>query len=264
MELVLALKTLNNIGTITKLFDKKINKTLSKPRLNNENLGLFSHSKSLFKDHLEFILQSHKIDSLLFYSLNQLDFINEIPNKLKINCLSLKDYDEDNILLPESYDLIISFLSLHYSNDVIRSLIQYKNNLKNNGLFLGILLGGHTLIELKNCMIKTDEKSYDKIFPRVIPMIDSNIMPNIIQRTNLYNPIISIEKIKVHYNNLKTLICDIRSLGQINFLKNKCTHFDHKNYFSNVEKTYFKNFSENGKIYATFEFIVIFSSNNKS
>lgn len=219
-------------------------------------------SSLLLKDNLDFILQSHTINSLLFYSLNQLDFINNIQNTLKIDYKSLKDYDEDTILLSENYDLIISFLSLHYSNDLIGSLIQYKNNLKNNGLFLGILLGGNTLIELKNCLIKTDEKSYGKIFPRIIPMINLSAIPSIVQRANLKNPIISIEKINVTYNNLKTLIYDIKSLGQANFLQDQNTHFDHKNYFHKVEEIYFKDFSQCNKIYATFEFIIIFSSSN--
>lgn len=153
-------------------------------------------------------------------------------------------------------------MSLHYSNDLIGSLIQYKNNLKNNSLFLGILLGGHTLIELKSCLIKTDEESYGKIYPRVIPMINPQIVTQIAQRANLTNPIVSIEKIKLSYNNLKTLIHDIRSLGQANFLQDQYKHFGYKNYFNNVEKTYFQDFSENNNIYATFEFIIIFSSKN--
>ena len=70
--------------------------------------------------------------------------------------------------LLQKYDLIVSFLSLHYSNDVIGSLIQYKNFLNHEGSFLAILFGGETLMELKSCFIEADENLYGKVYPRII------------------------------------------------------------------------------------------------
>jgi hypothetical protein len=47
-------------------------------------------------------------------------------------------------------------------------------------------------------------------------------------------------------------------------LKDKSNHLDCKNYFKQVENLYFKKYSEKDKIYATFEFIIIFSSRNQN
>lgn len=242
----------------------------NKPRLGQANLGLlYNESKLLLNDNLDLILGCEKVKEILFYSLdslNLLDINNKIQsgNNVNVEQLSLKDLDEDEIRLLKKYDLIISFLSLHYSNDVIGSLIQYKKFLNYEGSFLAILFGGETLMELKSCFIEADENLYGKVYPRIIPMIRPEIVPSLLQRAKYNNPIMTIEKVKIYYDNLKTMVEDLKNLGQRNFLNDKSNHLDDKNYFKQVESLYFKKYSEKDKIYASFEFIIIFSSRNQN
>ena len=242
----------------------------NKPRLDQANLGLlFNKSKLLLNDNLDLILECEKVKDILFYSIDFLNLLNInkkilSDNNVNVEQLSLKDLDEDEVRLLQKYDLIVSFLSLHYSNDVIGSLIQYKNFLNHEGSFLAVLFGGETLMELKNCFIEVDENLYGKIYPRIIPMIQPKIVPSLLQRAKYSNPIITIEKVKIYYDNLKSMLGDLKNLGQRNFLKDKSNHLDCKNYFKQVENLYFKKYSEKDKIYATFEFIIIFSSRNQN
>ena len=242
----------------------------NKPRLDQANLGLlFNKSKLLLNDNLDLILECEKVKDVLFYSidfLNLLDINKKIQsdNNVNVEQLSLKDLDEDEVRLLQKYDLIVSFLSLHYSNDVIGSLIQYKNFLNHEGSFLAVLFGGETLMELKNCFIEVDENLYGQIYPRIIPMIQPKIIPSLLQRAKYSNPIITIEQVKIYYDDLKSMLGDLKNLGQRNFLKDKSNHLDCKNYFKQVENLYFKKYSEKDKIYATFEFIIIFSSRNQN
>jgi hypothetical protein len=236
--------------------------------LEKTNLGLlFDKSTLLLNDNLDLILECEKVKNLLFYSICPLDLLKisekiQNLNNVDINQFYLKDLNEDEINLLKKYDLIISFLSLHYSNDVIGSLIQYKHFLNQNGSFLGILLGGETLIELKSCFIEVDENLYGKVYPRIIPMIKPKIVPSLLQRAKYNNPIITVEKVKIYYDDLKSMLLDFKNLGQRNFLKDKSNHLDYKDYFKKVESLYYEKFSEENKIFATFEFILIFSSNN--
>ena len=223
----------------------------------------------LLNDNLDLILECEKVKDVLFYSIDFLNLLNinkkiQSDNNVNVEQPSLKDLDEDEVRLLQKYDLIVSFLSLHYSNDVIGSLIQYKNFLNHEGSFLAVLFGGETLMELKNCFIEVDENLYGKIYPRIIPMIQPKIVPSILQRAKYSNPIITIEKVKIYYDNLKNMLGDLKNLGQRNFLKDKSNHLDCKNYFKQVENLYFKKYSEKDKIYATFEFIIIFSSRNQN
>lgn len=242
----------------------------NKPRLAHAKLGLlFNKSKLLFNDNLGLILEYEKVKDILFYSLDSLNLFDtnkeiQSGNNINVEQLSLKDFDEDEIRLLKKYDLIVSFLSLHYSNDIIGSLIQYKNFLNRQGSFLALLFGGETLIELKNCFIEADESLYGKVYPRIIPMIRSEIIPSLLQRANHNNSIMTIEKVKIYYDDLKTIVEDLKNLGQRNFLKDKSNHWDCKNYFKRVESLYFEKYSEKDKIYASFEFIIIFSSRNKN
>ena len=61
--------------------------------------------------------------------------------------------DEENLLAtipPESQEAIISCLSLHWVNDLPGVLVQIKEALQPDGVFLGALLGGETLFELRS------------------------------------------------------------------------------------------------------------------
>src|ERR1700733_4936320 len=53
---------------------------------------------------------------------------------------------------PESFDLIVSNLSLHWVNDIPGVLAQIKNTLKPGGLFLASFIGGASLFELRTCL----------------------------------------------------------------------------------------------------------------
>ena len=64
--------------------------------------------------------------------------------------------DEENLLAtipPDSQEAIVSCLSLHWVNDLPGVLVQIKETLQPDGVFLGALLGGETLFELRSAFI---------------------------------------------------------------------------------------------------------------
>ena len=61
--------------------------------------------------------------------------------------------DEENLLAtipPNSQEAIVSCLNLHWVNDLPGVLVQIKEALRPDGVFLGALLGGETLFELRS------------------------------------------------------------------------------------------------------------------
>jgi SAM-dependent methyltransferase len=61
--------------------------------------------------------------------------------------------DEENLpLRPERFDLAVSALSLQNLNDLPGALVQLRRLLKPDGLFLGCLLGGQSLYELRTAL----------------------------------------------------------------------------------------------------------------
>ena len=59
-------------------------------------------------------------------------------------------------LEPESHDLVIHALCLHWANDPVGQLIQARRALKPDGLFLATLFGGQTLFELRAVMAEAE------------------------------------------------------------------------------------------------------------
>ena len=59
---------------------------------------------------------------------------------------------------PESFDLVMSNLSLHWVNDLPGCLLQIRQTLKPDGLFLAAMFGGGTLVELRNCLMEAESE----------------------------------------------------------------------------------------------------------
>src|SRR5579871_3487138 len=53
---------------------------------------------------------------------------------------------------PLAVDLVVSTLALHWTNDLVGALVQIRQALKPDGLFLAAMLGGATLTELRQSL----------------------------------------------------------------------------------------------------------------
>ncbi|WPX97295.1 hypothetical protein [Candidatus Bandiella euplotis] len=228
--------------------------------MSQESLGSFLTAfKDILLDYLTLFLCNGADDGgILFYSPVSSDVRTWITNKT-INYCSPSDYDEDHIVLTQKYNNIVSLLSLHYSNDIIGSLIQYKKYLTNDGSFLAIILGGETLTELKRCLIEVDMLKFGKIYPRIMPMIKPEVIPSLLQRAEYKNSIISVEKVTLYYDGIESLITDIKKAGQFNYLTDRYNGYAGKDYFPKAEELYLKFYGDDKRIPATFEFIIMHS-----
>ena len=62
--------------------------------------------------------------------------------------------DEERLPFAEaSLDLVVSLLSLHWTNDLVGALVQIRRALRPDGLFIGAMLGGATLTELRQSLL---------------------------------------------------------------------------------------------------------------
>lgn len=62
--------------------------------------------------------------------------------------------DEERLPFGEaSLDLVVSLLSLHWTNDLVGALVQIRRALRPDGLFIGAMLGGATLTELRQSLL---------------------------------------------------------------------------------------------------------------
>ncbi|MBG35982.1 MAG: SAM-dependent methyltransferase [Oceanicaulis sp.] len=163
--------------------------------------------------------------------------------------------DEEALpLAPQSVDLVISCLNLHWTNDIVGALIQINHALKPDGFFAGALLGGATLTELRQSFQKvTDE---DPAPRRVSPFADTVDMAGLLSRAGFTLPVSDVDRVKARYGNSFVLMRDLRAMGETNALYDRPRTPGTKSLFVKTAQAYAETFAEeDGKVPATFEII---------
>ena len=161
-------------------------------------------------------------------------------------------------IAPKSMDLIISNLNLHTVNDLPGTLLQIRNSLKDDGLFIASILGGETLYELRDVITQTELSLFGGVSPRIAPFADKPQMGDLLQRAGLALPVVDSDIITVTYDNVFKLLHDLRGMGESNALLKRNRTLPGKEFFFRVAETYQNKYAEHdGRIVASFEVIFL-------
>ena len=162
-----------------------------------------------------------------------------------------KDSTEYLPLEPQSADLIISLLSLQFTNDTPGLMMQ-----KPDGLFLGCMAGAGTLGELRESLLQAESELTGGVSPRVAPFADVRDGGALLQRAGFALPVTDIENVTVRYDNMFALMADIRAMGMANILTGRSRKPVSRRLFMRAAEIYAERFSDpDGRIRATFSFI---------
>ena len=164
--------------------------------------------------------------------------------------------DEENLPFKNNqFNLVFSNLYLHWSNDLFKVLNEIYRILKPDGLFLCSIFGSETLNELKYSLCSAEDKISKSISPRVSPFIRLQDAGVLLQKVGFQLPVIDKDNIKIFYDDIFSLMKDLKGMGESNSLIDRKKNFTTKKLFSVANKIYKKKFSKNKKIYATFEIL---------
>ena len=157
-----------------------------------------------------------------------------------------------------SLDLVTSALSLHLINDLPGALIQVRRALRPDGLFLGALLGGETLIELRQAFMIAETETAGGISPRVFPTADVRDMGGLLQRAGFALPVVDSERLTVTYPTPMALIRELKAMGAANPLVARSRKLMRRDTLAQALEIYSSDFSgKDGKIRATFEILYL-------
>lgn len=157
---------------------------------------------------------------------------------------------------PGSLDLVISVLDLHTVNDLPGALVQIRQALKPDGLFLAAMLGGETLHELRHVMAEAEMNLRGGISPRVAPFADKPQAGELLQRGGFSLPVVDSEIVTVTYENVFRLLHDLRYMGEGNTIIRRDRRYAGKALFMEAARLYQERFADpDGRIRATFEII---------
>ncbi len=125
----------------------------------------------------------------------------------------------DEELLPfteQQFDLILSNLSLHWTNDLPGVLFQLRRLLKSDGLFLATLFGSGTLIEFRECLTEAVRTKIGGTAQNLPPLPRLGDAAALLQRAGFSLPVADSDIITVTYTDAFHLMSDLRGMGEGN------------------------------------------------
>jgi len=166
--------------------------------------------------------------------------------------------DEQRLAVAEeALDVVVSALSLHWTNDLVGALIQIRRSLKPDGLLLAALLGGSTLTELRQVLMAAELELLGGASPRISPFVDAPDGAALLQRAGFALPVADVDTVKVRYDQPLELLADLRAMGETGVLAERPRPL-RRAVLARAIELYFERFSgPDGRISATFEIVTL-------
>jgi NADH dehydrogenase [ubiquinone] 1 alpha subcomplex assembly factor 5 len=157
-----------------------------------------------------------------------------------------------------SFDLVLSNLALHWTNDLPGALVQMRAALRPDGLLLATLLGGETLHELRRVLIEAELAEEGGASPRVSPFADLRDLGGLLQRAGFALPVVDGDLITATYGDAFALMRDLRAMGETNAVLERRRAFSRRATLARAAALYAAEFATaDGRIPATFQLITL-------
>ena len=161
-------------------------------------------------------------------------------------------------LAPQSFDLVLHMMALHWANDPVGQLVQCRHALKPDGMLLASCLGGQTLHELRASLAEAEAVVAGGLSPRIAPMGEIRDLGALLQRAGFALPVADGTPLTANYANMFHLMHDLRKMGEANALAHRPRHFTMRNILTEAASVYAENFTnDQGRVDATFEVITL-------
>jgi SAM-dependent methyltransferase len=159
-------------------------------------------------------------------------------------------------LQPESLDLVVSALAFQFVNDLPGVLTQIRRALRPDGLLLAAMVGGETLMELRQSFAAAEAECEGGVSPRVAPFADLRDVGALLQRAGFALPVTDVDRVVARYDSALSLMQDLRGMGATNILVERRRTPTRRATLLRMAQIYAERFSDaDGRIRATFDVI---------
>ncbi|KAE8150133.1 S-adenosyl-L-methionine-dependent methyltransferase [Aspergillus avenaceus] len=117
---------------------------------------------------------------------------------------------------PNSFDAVLSSLSIHWINDLPSLLAQVNSILKPDCPFIAAMFGGDTLFELRTSLQLADLERRGGVSPHVSPLADVRDVGGLLNKAGFKMLTVDVEDIVVDYPDTFALMQDLQSMGENN------------------------------------------------
>jgi SAM-dependent methyltransferase len=167
--------------------------------------------------------------------------------------------DEEFLVFAEGrFDLALGNLALHWTNDLPGALHQVARALKPDGLLLASMLGGRTLVELRECLLAAESEVSGGSQPRVSPFVEIRDAGALLQRAGFALPVVDADLLTVTYPDALALMRELRAMGEANALVTRTRRFTRRTVLLRGAELYAERFAgADGRIRASFEILTL-------
>lgn len=157
-----------------------------------------------------------------------------------------------------SIDLVVSALTLQLVNDLPGTLIQIRRALRPDGLLVAALLGGNSLVELRDALLAAETEMLGGASPRVAPFADVRALGALLQRAGFALPVADSEVLTVAYDSALHLMRDLRAMGWTNMLAARSRKPLRRDMLARTMEIYRQRYARpDGRVTATFEIVTL-------
>jgi len=117
---------------------------------------------------------------------------------------------------PESFDLVVANLSLHWVNDLPGCLVQLRRALRPDGLFLASVPALGTLDTLRTALTEAELALCGGASPRVSPFAELRDCAALLQRAGFAMPVADADDLTLLYADPLALLRELRAAGESN------------------------------------------------
>ncbi|CAI8006987.1 Arginine-hydroxylase NDUFAF5, mitochondrial [Geodia barretti] len=131
--------------------------------------------------------------------------------------------DEEHCLpfSDNSFDLIMSSLSLHWVNDLPGALKEVWRVLRPDSPLVGAMFAGDTLFELRSSLQLAEMEREGGFSPHISPFVQVSDIGSLLNRAGFTITTIDTDEIQVNYPSMYEVIQDLKGMGESNCAWNR-------------------------------------------
>jgi malonyl-CoA O-methyltransferase len=170
--------------------------------------------------------------------------LNRIRGKVKF----INAEAEKLPLANNSVEMVYSNLTVQWVNDLDLALREFNRVLKPGGMLLFSTFGPDTLKELRDSWRAIDQYSHVNQF------IDMHDIGDAMMRARLAEPVMDVENFTLTYNDVMTLMRDLKAIGAHNVTSARAKGLMGKTHFKQFQQRYEK-YRQDGVLPTTYEVV---------
>jgi NADH dehydrogenase [ubiquinone] 1 alpha subcomplex assembly factor 5 len=157
---------------------------------------------------------------------------------------------------PNTFDAVLSSLSMHWINDLPSVLAQINAVLKPDSPFIGVMLGGDSLYELRTSLQLAELDRRGGVSTRTSPLADVKDVGGLLQHAGFKLLTVDVDDIVIDYPDSFALMQDLQAMGESNAVLGRETAGIRRDVLAASNSIYKElHGNEDGSVPATFRLI---------